>query len=39
MAAASEIDWVCEHCGTRGRSTEPVDTVQCHICGEPVIPL
>ena len=30
--------WVCEHCGHEGESHEPVDEVQCRICGEPVTP-
>ena len=33
-------EWVCEYCGTEGRTTEPiVDGVQCPNCGEPVTPL
>ncbi len=31
-------DWACEYCGNRGTTSEPVDTVQCPDCGEPVVP-
>lgn len=31
-------DWVCEYCGDEGRTDEPVDTVHCPSCGEPVAP-
>ena len=31
--------WVCEHCGEQGRTSEPIDTVQCPRCGEPVVPM
>jgi len=31
-------DWVCDYCGEEGRTTEPIDTVQCPTCGEPVVP-
>ena len=34
------IRWVCDYCGTEGRTNEPiVERVQCHNCGEPVLPL
>ena len=32
------MDFVCEYCGNEGRSTEPVDEIQCPTCGEPVVP-
>jgi DNA-directed RNA polymerase subunit RPC12/RpoP len=31
--------WVCEACGEQGRELEPLDTVQCPRCGEPVVPV
>ena len=31
-------NWVCEYCGEQGRTREPIDTVQCPRCGEPVVP-
>ena len=34
----TSTDWVCEYCGETGRTTEPVDQVQCPRCGEPVVP-
>ncbi len=37
-ATMSRMDWVCEHCGTEGESSAPVDEVQCPACGEPVTP-
>ena len=32
------MEWVCEHCGQEGSTNEPIDTVQCPACGEPVTP-
>ena len=32
------MDWACEFCGNEGSSSEPVDEVQCPMCGEPVTP-
>ena len=31
--------WVCDHCGETGRlpEGEPVESLQCPICGEPVL--
>ena len=31
-------EWACEYCGDEGRTSEPIDTVQCPSCGEPVVP-
>jgi len=30
--------WVCEYCGEQGGTRDPIDTVQCPSCGEPVVP-
>jgi rubrerythrin len=32
--------WVCDHCGEMGRlpEGETAESVQCPICGEPVLP-
>ena len=32
------MEWVCEHCGNDGVSSDPVDEIQCPTCGEPVTP-
>ena len=32
-------EYVCDHCGYRGRDPRPVDEIQCPMCGEPVTPL
>lgn len=31
-------DWVCDYCGTEGSAPtdELLESVQCHVCGEPV---
>ena len=31
--------WVCEYRGEQGRTREPIDTIQCPTCGEPVVPM
>ena len=40
MARSDMARWVCDHCGETGRlpEGETVDSVQCSICGEPVLP-
>ena len=32
------VDWVCEYCGHEDIGDEPVDEVQCLLCGEAVTP-
>lgn len=31
--------YVCEYCGHEGSTEQPVDQVQCPMCGEPVTPV
>jgi rubrerythrin len=39
--AAMSARYVCDYCGHQGEHAddEPVDSVQCPMCGEPVTPL
>jgi rubrerythrin len=32
------MEWVCEFCGHEDESSEPIDELQCPMCGEPVTP-
>ena len=35
----ARTEWVCDYCGTEGRTSEPVvEHAQCPNCGEPVMP-
>ncbi len=32
------MEWACEHCGYEDESDQPVDEIQCPMCGEAVVP-
>lgn len=41
MSRSDRVHWVCEFCGASGvlQPGEDIDTTQCEVCGEPVVPV